>query len=389
VITIDGSYGEGGGQILRTALSLSAISGQPICIDHVRAGRRQPGLRPQHVTAVRAVAALCGARLEGDAVGSRRLLFEPRHRPQPGRYDFDVRSAASSGSAGSVTLVLQTILLPLSLAAGDSDIILHGGTHVAWSPPVHYMQRVYLPALQRLGLHARVDLLRWGWYPHGGGEVRASVTGSWLAEQAHGGNALLGPGIATDARAKGPCECPEILLQPPASNFQLTGRRELVRVSGLSATSRLPDHVARRMRRRAQEHLHAAGVAAEIELVDAPSPGSGAGLFLFAEYACPEGEPVVCGFSGYGRQGKPAEAVAGETVTALLAHHESGAPVDPHLADQLILPLVLSGRTAAFRTSAITMHLQTVVCVVRQFLDARMALVGELGQAGTVNLAVA
>jgi len=386
VIAIDGSYGEGGGQTLRTALSLSAITGQPVRIDRVRAGRQQPGLRPQHLTAVRAAAAICGARLEGDSVGSQRLLFEPRHRPQAGRYLFDVQDAASGGSAGSVTLVLQTIMLPLALADGNSGIVLRGGTHVAWSPPFHHVQRVYLPALQWLGIQTEVDLLRWGWYPQGGGEVRASVTGQRLSEPACCADTpqeslgALHAGAPSSGARLGP------QLQPPTSSFQLTSRGELVRLSGLSATSRLPEHVAERMRHRALEHLRTYGLSAEVELVDAQSPGPGAGLFLFAEYATHGGGSLVCGFSAFGRRGKPAEGLADEAVAALLDHHESGAPVDPYLADQLILPLVLAGGTAAFRTSRITEHLLTVVWVVQQFLASGITVAGDLGQAGSVTV---
>ena len=177
MIRIDGSHGEGGGQILRTALSLSAITGQAMRIERIRAGRKNSGLRPQHLTAVRAAAAICEAHLEGDEVGSQTLLFEPRQSPRPGYYEFDVREAAKGGSAGSVTLIFQTLLLPLALAGGKSEIILRGGTHVAWSPPFHYLQYVYLPAVARLGIEARVELRRWGWYPVGGGEIRAVVTG--------------------------------------------------------------------------------------------------------------------------------------------------------------------------------------------------------------------
>ncbi|MDH7485800.1 MAG: RNA 3'-terminal phosphate cyclase [Anaerolineae bacterium] len=368
MIHVDGSYGEGGGQILRTSLSLSAITGQPLCIERIRAGRRQPGLRPQHLTAVRAAATICGARLQGDTVGSPTLVFEPQHRPQAGRYEFDVRQAAQGGSAGSVTLIFQTLLLPLALAEGSSELILHGGTHGAWSPPFHYLQHVYLPMVARLGIRASVELRRWGWYPQGNGEIKATVRG-------HGsGDRGYGPG---DWRWS-----PD---PSPLTPMTLVERGALKRLWGLSATSNLPTHVRERMRKRALERLLPAGVRAEIELVDAPSPGPGAGLFLFAEYEGVASELVTAGFSGFGRQGKPAEAVADEAVEAFLAYHQSGAPVDPHLADQLILPLALSGGAAIFRTSEVTRHLLTSVWVVGQFLDVEVRVEGEMGQAGLVR----
>ena len=355
MIAIDGSTGEGGGQILRTALSLSAVTGKPFRIERIRAGRRQPGLRPQHLTAARATAAICGARLEGDRVGSQDLLFEPQHAPRAGRYKFDVREASRGGSAGSASLVFQTLLLPLAAASGTSALVLRGGTHVAWSPPFHYLQEVYLPVLRRMGIVASIELGVWGWYPQGGGEMQATI-----------GRADHGAGQRSAHR--------EANLQPASSPFQLTERGELLRIWGIAATSRLPDHVRQRMRQHALTLLRPAGMRVEIQILDAPSPGPGAGIFLFADYESEDGEIATAGFSGFGRRGKPAEEVAGDAAGALLAHHRSGAPVDPHLADQIILPLALSGRAARFRTSEITGHLVTNAQVVGQFLDLRICL---------------
>ena len=369
MIHVDGSHGEGGGQILRTSLSLSAITGQPLRIERIRAGRRQPGLRPQHVTAARATAAICGARLQGDAIGSQTLLFQPQHAPRAGRYEFDVREAAQGGSAGSVTLIFQTLLLPLALAEGTSELILHGGTHVAWSPPFHYLQHVYLPAIARLGIETEVELVQWGFYPQGGGQIKATIRGYGIGER--------GEGLGDDRTSPNP---------HPLTPFTLTERGALTRHWGLSATSKLPEHIRKRMRERALERLRPVGVRAEIELLDAPSPGPGAGIFLFAEYEGAAGEPVTAGFSGFGRRGKRAEAVADEAAEAFLAYHRSDAPVDPHLADQLILPLALSGCPATFRASEITRHLLTNVWVVRQFLAVQVTVEGKEGAQGIVGL---
>ena len=407
MIRIDGSHGEGGGQILRTALSLSAITGRPICIERIRAGRRQPGLRPQHVTAARATAAICGAELEGDAVGSQTLVFEPQHAPRAGRYVFDVREAAKGGSAGSVTLIFQTLLLPLTLAEGDSQLVLQGGTHVAWSPPFHYLQSVYLPVIARLGINATIELRKWGWYPQGGGEIEAVVTGK---QQDSSMTTVSGFGFQVPSSVVGvrrsTSETPTSNFQSPTSNFQLptsnfqppipniqyplppfqlVQRGQLRRLWGMSATSKLPEHIRKRMRQRALERMRPAGVRAEIELLDAPSPGPGAGVFLFAEYEGAGGETVTAGFSGFGRRGKRAEAVADEATKAFLAYHRSGAPVDLHLADQLILPLALAGCAAVFRTGEITRHLLTNVWVVGQFLDVVVRVEGEEGRVGLVR----
>src|SRR6516165_6968344 len=176
-VVIDGAYGEGGGQILRTALSLSAITSRPFRIEHIRGLRRNPGLAAQHVTAVRSTAVLCNARLRGDTLGSSLLEFVPRAPAAAGDYVFDVNLAREGGSAGAVMLVLQTVLLPLAFAADDSRIELHGGTHMAWSPPFDYVRDVWLPALARLGIDASAELAAWGWYPVGKGEVRAHIRG--------------------------------------------------------------------------------------------------------------------------------------------------------------------------------------------------------------------
>ena len=177
MLHIDGSYGEGGGQILRTSLSLAAITGEPIRIDRIRAGRQKPGLAAQHLTAVRAAAAICQAQVRGDALGSMTLEFIPGGSAEAGRYTFDVSEARQGGSAGTVTLVLQTILLPLALATGDSEVTLRGGTQVIHSPPFTFIEQVYLPMLNRMGVQAEARLRAWGWYPQGGGEVELRVSG--------------------------------------------------------------------------------------------------------------------------------------------------------------------------------------------------------------------
>jgi RNA 3'-terminal phosphate cyclase (ATP) len=177
MLVIDGSHGEGGGQILRSALSLAAIMGRPVRVEHIRAGRPRPGLAAQHVTAARAVAAVCGGVLEGDELESQTLTLTPDGALHAGDYLFDVAAAREGGSAGAVTLVLQTVLLPLALADGTSTIELHGGTHMAWSPSFHYARDTWLPVLARMGVTADIELIRWGWYPVGGGAIRARIEG--------------------------------------------------------------------------------------------------------------------------------------------------------------------------------------------------------------------
>lgn len=342
-VVLDGSYGEGGGQILRTALSLAAIQGRPIAIENIRAGRPQPGLRPQHLAAVRAIAAICGAETSGDRVGSRRLSLRPGHPPRAGNYVFDVSELAGTGSAGAVSLVFQTILLPLALAEGDSTVVLRGGTHVPWSPSVHYLSEVYLPSVCRLGIGASLRLRRWGWYPRGGGEVVAHIRGG----------AVLRP-----------------------HRWQTRGALLEVRI--LSATSNLPEHIRSRQAQQARRRLSEVKVPMRVELVDAPASSPGTCLFLAARF-----EESVAGFEALGRRGVPAERVADEAVDEFLAFLGRSGAVDPHLADQLILPLALSG--GALTTTRVTRHLLTNIWIVERFLGARFELIGEEGAEGLVR----
>ncbi|HID86755.1 MAG TPA: RNA 3'-phosphate cyclase [Anaerolineae bacterium] len=364
MITIDGSYGEGGGQVLRTSLTLSALLSRPMRIERIRAGRRNPGLQAQHLTGVRATAQVCGAELEGAKLGSQTLTFVPQSPPRAGEYAFDVAEARKGGSAGATSLVLQTLLLPLAFASATSRLTLQGGTHVAWSPPFHYLEWVYLPTLARMGIEADVSIERWGWYPIGGGVMKASVKGR--------GNEGHGP------------EDRDLSLAPRSLlPLDLTQRGTLRRLHGLSALSNLPMHIAERQRKRAVEILRAEGFAPEIEVVNAPAKGRGTCVFLLAEY-----ENGLAGFTALGARGKPAEKVAEEACRDFLAYHKSGACLDMHLADQLILPMALARGPSAFTTCRITQHLLTNIWVVEQFMDVRFEVEGKEGGRGRVTVHV-
>jgi RNA 3'-terminal phosphate cyclase (ATP) len=322
-LALDGSHGEGGGQVLRTALALAVACGRAVTVDRIRIGRRRPGLQPQHLAVVRALAEISGADVQGDALDSTALSFTPRALAC-GDYRFDV--GAIKGSAGSVSLLFQALLLPLALGDAPSRLLLDGGTHVPWSPVVHYLTAVFLPALGAAGVRADVVLRRWGYYPAGGGAIDASIAPA---------TAVTG----LDATS------------PPSS-------RSIV---GRSAVSRLPRSIAERQRARAHERLAAAGVAADIALEEdgtARSPGTL--VFLAA--------PGRAGFSALGRRGVPAERVADEAVDALLAWIHSGAALDDHLADQLLPFLALAGGPSAFTCPTLSPHLRTVAWVVQQFL---------------------
>ncbi len=347
MIVINGSYGEGGGQVLRTSLTLSAILGQPTRIENVRAQRRRPGLQAQHLTGVRATAQVCQAELEGASLGSLELTFKPRSSPRAGQYLFDVAEARKGGSAGATSLVAQTLLLPLAFASGSSRLTVRGGTHVAWSPSFHYLKHVYLPTLARTGLEAKAEVEKWGWYPIGGGEMTVAIQGRGESE---------------------------------LSGLDLTQRGELKRLWGVSAASNLPAHIGQRQQKRAEGYLRERGFEPQVEIVDAPSPGKGTVLFLAAEY-----ENAVAGFSSLGKRGKPAEKVAEDACREFMAYHQSGACLGKYLADQLILPLALASGPSAFTTCEITQHLLTNIWVVEQFLDVAFEIEGEVGQQGAVT----
>jgi len=333
VLTLDGSQGEGGGQILRTALSLSAVTARPFRLVNIRAGRRNPGLLPQHLSAVRAAATISGAVVSDDRLGSTELSFAPSHSPRSGSYVFDVAETAVRGSAGSVTLILQTLLIPLAMADGPSSLVLRGGTHVEWSPPFDDLVNSYFPALRRMGFRIDGELKRWGWYPIGQGEVMCGIAA----------------GLAEDGAAR------------PRS-IELLTRGALRRIAGRAVAANLPSHIAQRMADRARTSLGDLGVPVDVspQLVTAACPG--AGMFLTAEY-----EEIAASFSAYGRLGKPSEAVADQAVAAFREHHAARAAVELHLADQLLLPLALATGDSAFTTARPTGHLRTNAWTIGQF----------------------
>jgi RNA 3'-terminal phosphate cyclase (ATP) len=349
VLVIDGSHGEGGGQILRGTLTLAVLTGRPVRLEHIRARRKKPGLAAQHLTSVRAAAMLCDARVEGAELGSQTLEFTPRQPAQAGAYRLDVAEARAGGSAGAVMLVLQTLLLPLALAEGRSTVILEGGTHVPMSPSFDYVHDVWLPTLARMGFRAELTLTRSGWYPAGKGEVRLQTEGKTTA-------ASLRPLCA---------EQPGVLR----------------RVTGRALAANLPGHIAERMAARAGAVLAEAGIAADIEPLVLQAACPGAGLFLTARY-----EHSLAGFSVLGVRGKPAEQVAEEACTELLRHRDSGAALESHLADQLVLPAALVPDESVFSVERISPHLTTNAWVVERFGLARVDIVQAGDETGLVRV---
>lgn len=328
-LTLDAAHGEGGGQVLRTALALAVALGRPVTLERIRLRRPRAGLQPQHLTVVRALATISAALVEGDRLGSTALSFTPR-RLGHGDWRFDV--GAVLASAGSVPLLFQALLLALVWAGAESRLTLIGGTHVPWSPTAHYLSHVFLPALAPLGVGATVRLRRCGWYPAGGGEIEAVITPT----------ARIG-GLTA--------------ISPPSP----------LEVTGCSLISRLPRSIAERQRRQAETRLAATGLTAAVTIEeDTLALGPGTMLFLRAHGRA--------GFSALGRRGVPAERVADEAVDALLGWQRSGAAVDVHLADQLVPFLALADGPSAFTCPALSGHLRAVAWVVQQFLPVGIAL---------------
>ena len=319
-MVVDGAVGEGGGQVLRSSLALSLATGRPFRIDNIRANRAKPGLLRQHLTAVQAAASIGRARVTGDALGSSSVTFEPQ-AVQAGDYTFAV------GSAGSATLVFQTVLMPLLLTPGTSTLTLEGGTHNSAAPPFDYLQRVFLPVVRSLGADVQIALDRPGYYPAGGGRFTARIAG----------------GAA---------------LQP----LRLLERGAILRRRARAQVSRLPRHIAAREVKTALEMLNWPEECGEIEEVTS-SPGPGNVFFVELE-----SEHVAEVFTGFGEVGVAAEAVANGTVQDARRYLVARAPVGVCLADQLLLVLALGGG-GSFRTLSLSRHAMTNAGIIRLFVD--------------------
>ncbi|RPI45792.1 MAG: RNA 3'-terminal phosphate cyclase [Betaproteobacteria bacterium] len=338
-LRIDGAHGEGGGQLVRTAVALAAITGQAIEIHDIRARRHPPGLAPQHLLAVRAVAALCAASVEGLELRSRAIRFAPRALAG-GTHDFDV------GTAGSVTLVLQA-LLPVMLASrAETTVSIRGGTDVRAAPPSAYFAHVLLPNLRRMGMRVAFDVTRRGYYPRGGGAVRARVL---------------------------PCR-----VQPLA----LDSRGPLIAIRGEAHVANLAEHIAARMRDSARAFLFPMSPV-DIErkvLLSGEAHGKGGALVLWAEFA-----NTVLGAGRVAELGVPAEALGEAAARELLADMAAGVTTDIHASDQLLVYFALAGGGSLLARDAST-HALTGIWLTEQFLPVRFAV---SRQGGCVRIAVA
>lgn len=323
MITIDGSEGEGGGQILRSSLALSLVTGEPFRMRAIRARRSRPGLLRQHLTALDAARTIAGAEVDGAALGSSEITFRPG-RVAPGAYSFAV------GSAGSATLVLQTILAPLVLAGAPSDLAITGGTHNPMAPPFPFLASCYAKILARMGVTLALTLDKAGFYPAGGGAMRASIQpGSF------GALTLLDRGaiVSREVRA--------LVADVPAG----VAKREIDALLAALGWSR--DEVDARP-----------------EDVRSEGPGNALVVTLTSEH-------VTEVFVGFGERGVRAEAVGERVAAEIKRYLAAGVPVGEHLADQLMLPMAL-GEGGAYRTLAPSKHATTHAEVIHRFLGTRV-----------------
>lgn len=321
MIEIDGSFGEGGGQILRTSLTLSALTNKPFLIYNIRANRPKPGLQRQHLTAVKVVKTLTNAETKGDELNSTKLEFKPRGIVESGDFFFDI------STAGSITLIIQTIL-PLMLNR-KIKIRIRGGTDVPKSPSIDYIRFTFLDILRRISITAKVELLRRGHYPEGGGEV-----------------------VISDVKGD-------------PHEFNLTDPGKLLKIEGISHVSNLPDHIAKRQADSAKKILQKLGVPVNISLdIRTHERSKGTGIFLNAI-----SEKSCLGSDSLGEIGKRAEVVGEEAANQLLEDLETKASVDRHMSDMLMLYAGLF--KGEYTGAQLTLHAKTNLEVIKKFLNFR------------------
>ncbi|MBI1312257.1 RNA 3'-terminal phosphate cyclase [bacterium] len=331
MLEIDGSQGEGGGQILRSSLALAMVTGQAVHLTRIRAGRKRPGLMPARLMAVTAAAQISAAQAEGAVLGSRELTFQPT-AVSGGDYSFRI------GTAGSTSLVLQTVLPALLCADSPSTLRIEGGTHNPMAPPFEFLQRVYLPLINRLGPRVETQLERPGFFPAGGGLIQVTVE-------------------------------PAGSLKP----LTLRERGELRDRRVQAIVAQLPEHIGRRECQTLTRHLRWPDeVAQVVSLRDS----TGSGNALLAELSF---EYVTEVFVEFGERGKPAERVARQLARQVQRYLEYDAPIGEHLADQLLLPLAIGAGQGTgggvFRTLALTDHSKTHIEIIRRFLNVGISVI--------------
>ena len=337
MIEINGSYGEGGGALLRISTALSALTRDPVHITGVRVNRPKTGLMPQHLNAVKAVSSLSSAHVEGLQIGSEELFFYPEEI-KGGTFNIDVKTA------GSITLVLQAFMIPAAFADAPVTITIHGGTDVRWSPPVNYLQQVTLPVLKSMGYDAELNIIRRGHYPRGGGSVNVKIN-------------------------------PVKNLSPiNIDNLKVN------KIKGISHAVKLPKHVAVRQAESAEAFLKSEGFDAEIKVEhsgDALGPGSGIVLWT-------EGNTRLGG-SSIGERGVRAEKVGEKAAKELLYHISRGSALDKYMGDQIIPYMALAGNSKV-KTAELTLHAVTNIFAAEKILGKKFGLNGNLGEIATIKI---
>jgi len=333
MIEIDGSFGEGGGEVVRTAVALSSITGDPVRIKKIRANRDKPGLAAQHMKSVQAVQMMTDASVEGLKLGSTDIFFPPKEI-KGGRFNIDV------GTAGSITLILQS-LIPVAISADRPvEVYITGGTDVLWSPSIDFLRYVTIPVLRSFGIEIEINLIRRGYYPKGRGLVKAVICPS----------ELKGIRIESDETA----------------------------IRGISHSSGLPKHVAQRQLTAAKTSLIEAGLNAEIKLQQSECESTGSGITLWSDHK---------GGSALGKRGKPAEKVGFEVAGILISELGSDSSVDRFLSDQLISYMAIASGRSEFSVNRLSRHTRTNMWVTRQFLEVEFEVEeGETTRVSTQKL---
>ena len=335
MLTIDGSLGEGGGQILRTALALSTVTGKPFRIEKIRAARPKPGLLRQHLTAVKATASISSATVDGAELGAGAITFIPGS-VTPGEYAFAV------GTAGSATLVLQTILPALLTAPRPSRLVLEGGTHNPMAPPFDFLVKSFLPLINRMGPTVTAELERPGFYPAGGGRFSVNIT-------------------------------PIASLLP----LEMLERGAIRSIKARAVVANLPRSIAEREVKLVGRLLSLPDDSLIVEEIrGALGPGNAVAVELETEHHTEV-------FTGFGEVNVRAEGVATKVAQESRAYIASGVPIGRYLADQLLIPMALAG-AGRFRTGPLSRHTTTNLEVIRQFLDVNIDLVEEPKRIWTV-----
>jgi len=346
IIVIDGSMGEGGGQIFRTSIAYAAVTRKTVKIINIRAKRSNPGLRPQHLAALRALAKITHAEVRGDRVSSMEVLFKPR-RITGGETVID------PGTAGSISLIIQAILPALLYAEKKSVVTIKGGTDVSWSPPIDAIRFVLLPALKRMGVEAELELIRRGHYPRGGGMVKLIVEP----------------------------------LTEPLKPITLTEQGEIQVIKGNSHCVKLPAHVAERQAKSAEEVLRNAGfrkIKINIESYPPdrdPHLGPGSGIVLWAETST----NAILEYDSLGARGKRAEVVGREAAEGLIKQIQKGGAVDVHHTDQLIPFMALAKGISEIHSSEISLHTLTAIEVAKIVIGANFEIQGSRGEPGLIK----